>query len=56
MKKNRFINILLLIILILINLYIVFKLNHNKYDVNYDGQTDIKDLLDLQKYLIERGD
>lgn len=52
MKRNILIAVLLIIITILsIKLFTI-----NRYDTNRDGKVDIRDLLHLQKYLIEKGD
>lgn len=54
--KKMFIayNVLLLIMLSFLSGYITCYFLNNKYDVNNDGEVDILDLLQLQKYLIER--
>lgn len=44
----------ILIISVLINLILaLFIICHNRFDVNYDGEVNSKDILDLRNYLIE---
>lgn len=52
MKKN----IVIIVLLIVITILSIKLLTINQYDTNRDGKVDIKDLLRLQKYLIEKGD
>lgn len=51
---------IMLIILVVMNvilmLWVEINYNKNNYDVNNDGQVNSKDMLDLKKYLIEKGE
>lgn len=50
--KNKIIYILIAIIIML--MVIIFATN--RYDVNRDGKVNSKDLLELRKYLINKGE
>ena len=52
--KKKIISLIIIIVL-MISSFLFGMSFYNKYDVNHDGNVDIKDLLKLQKYLIERG-
>lgn len=52
--KKKIISLIIIIVL-MISSFLLGMSFYNKYDVNRDGNVDIKDLLKLQKYLIERG-
>lgn len=66
MKKMNFndtmmaVSTIMLIILVVMNvilmLWVEINYNKNNYDVNNDGQVNSKDMLDLKKYLIEKGE
>lgn len=60
MKKVKFKNYFILIITIIyfIGFILLIKqeINRNKYDINKDGKIDIKDLLELQKYIIKESE
>lgn len=60
MKKVKFKNYFILIITItyFIGFILLIKqeINRNKYDINKDGKIDIKDLLELQKYIIKESE
>ena len=48
--------IILGIIAIIIFIIICWHLSFQKEDVNRDGKVDIKDLLIVQKYILEEGE
>lgn len=66
MKKSNFndtmmtistiMSIILIVMSIILILWIIINYNRNNYDVNNDGQVNSKDMLDLKKYLIEKGE
>lgn len=60
MKKVKFKNYFILIITIIyfIGFILLIKqeINRNRYDINKDGKIDIKDLLELQKYIIKESE
>lgn len=60
MKKNKFKKFFILIIIILyfIGFILLIKqeISKSKYDINKDGKIDIKDLLELQKYIIKESE
>lgn len=60
MKKVKFKNYFILIITIIyfIGFILLIKkeTDRNRYDINKDGKIDIKDLLELQKYIIEESE
>lgn len=60
MKKVKFKKYFILIITItyFIGFILLIKqeINRNRYDINKDGKIDIKDLLELQKYIIKESE
>lgn len=60
MKKNQefILKILLPIIAFALLLYasVIYPKTINKYDVNRDGKVNSADLLELKKYLINKGE
>lgn len=60
MKKVKFKKYFILIITIIyfIGFILLIKqeINRNRYDINKDGKIDIKDLLELQKYIIKESE
>ena len=60
MKKVKFKKYFIIIITItyFIGFILLIKqeINRNKYDINKDGKIDIKDLLELQKYIIKESE
>lgn len=48
--------IILVVTSVMLILWIEINYNKNNYDVNNDGQVNSKDMLDLRKYLIEKGE
>lgn len=51
--KKKIINLILVLILSICSFYAGLNFYH-QYDANRDGQVDIKDMLTIQKYLIEK--
>lgn len=60
MKKVKFKKYFILIITItyFIGFILLIKqeTDRNRYDINKDGKIDIKDLLELQKYIIKESE
>ena len=60
MKKVKFKKYFILIITIIyfIGFILLIKqeINRNRYDINKDGKIDIKDLLELKKYIIKESE
>lgn len=56
MAVSTIMSIIVVITSIILILWIRINYNKNNYDVNNDGQVNSKDMLDLRKYLIEKGE
>ncbi len=46
----------LIVVIIFLLFVVISETKYNKYDLNKDGQVDLTDLLELQRYYIERRD
>lgn len=53
--ESKIKEILLMVVLFLVGIFIGLHFYKNE-DVNRDGKVDIKDLLIVQKYILEEGD
>lgn len=53
--QNKIIKLVGMLILIIASFFIGLNFYKNE-DVNHDGKVDIKDLLIVQKYILEEGD
>lgn len=56
MAVSTIMSIILVVMSVMLMLWIRINYNKNNYDVNNDGEVDSKDILDLRKYLIEKGE
>ena len=56
MAVSTIMSIILVVTSIMLMLWIRTSYDKNNYDVNNDGQVNSKDMLDLRKYLIEKGE
>lgn len=56
MAVSTIMSIILIVMSVILILWIRTSYNKNNYDVNSDGEINSKDMLDLRKYLIEKGE